>query len=220
MSKFGAVFLVLMLVVSVNAAARAPDRAGHAESSVARNERLTAVNGALLFAVIVGIAATVLLIRPLLSFHYMVGFALIPPLALKLYSTGYKFAKYYLHDRSFRQAGPPPAFLRFAVAPMLVASTVAVMGSGIELWAFGARFGTWWLGAHTVSAVLFMAALFAHLLSHLRRSADAAGEDALHPADGAVTRRSVILACAILAVVLAVASLGYSSPFGYRSGGA
>ena len=222
MSKFGAVFLLLLIAAGLNAlvvpgAARKSAPSG---SQVAANERLTAVNGSLLVVLLVALAITILFIRPLLWVHYLVGFALIPPLALKVYTTGYRFMQYYRRDREFRLAGPPPLLLRFAVAPVLVASTLAVMGSGLELWAFADRFGAWWLSVHTASAVVFMAAVFVHLLSHLRRSASAVAEDAAsRRPDGAVTRRSIVLACTILAIVLAVASMGYASPFGTSLGG-
>lgn len=217
MSKFGGVFLLLLLLAVVNAAVANDGRNKSAGTSyrVAANERLTAVNGALLFVLFVAIAITVLFIRPLLVAHYLVGFALIPPLALKLYSTGYRFVRYYTRDREFVLAGPPAPLLRFADAPVLVASTVAVMASGVELWAFADRFGTWWLSVHTASAVVFMAALFVHVLSHLRRSADAVAEDAAgRRAEGSRVRRSLLFGCAILAIVLALASMSYVSPFG------
>src|SRR5438445_343775 len=62
-----------------------------ARPRVLANEALTAINGGLLFVLLAAVAITVLYIRPLLSVHYMVGFALIPPLALKLVSTGVRF---------------------------------------------------------------------------------------------------------------------------------
>jgi len=71
MRKFGGVFLILL---------------------VAANERLTAVNGALLFILMAAIAITILFIRPLLPWHYRVGILVLPPLGLKLFSTGYRFA--------------------------------------------------------------------------------------------------------------------------------
>lgn len=216
MSKFGIVFLLLLLTAMVSAGVRsgAAYDAAPSERRVIANERLTSATGALLFILLVALGVTILFIRPLLPVHYLVGFALVPPLALKLYSTGYRFIRYYARDRDFRLAGPPAAFLRFAIAPVLVASSVAAMATGLELWAFGDRFGTSWLSAHTASAVVFMFAMFIHLLSHLRRSATAlAQETSIPSAEDTVNRRSVLIACAILAVVLAAASLIYASPF-------
>src|SRR5207245_9306170 len=137
-------------------------------------------------------------------------FALSTALALKMVSTGYRFMQYYRQDHDFRLAEPPPLFLRFAVAPTLVVSALTVMGTGLELWAFADRFGTWWLSAHTVSAVVFMAAMFVHLLSHLRRSVGALAEEVDgRPAARAVSRRSIVLASASRGFVLAVGTLTY-----------
>ena len=213
----------MMLAVAALKAAVVRDSAGKSWSAGGRveaNERLTAVDGALLFVLLVGLGVTVLFIRPLLGLHYLLGFALIPPLGLKIYSTGYRFCCYYRRDQDFIEAGPPSPLLRFGIAPLLIASTVAVMGSGLELWAFADRFGAWWVSAHTLSAVVFTVTLFAHLLSHLRRSATTLADDfASPPVEGAVNRRSVLLACTVLALVLAAASLTYASPFGSGSAG-
>lgn len=222
MSKFGVVFLLLLLAAAINAAVMPGGvrQAAVHGSRVAANERLTAVNGTLLFVLLTAAALTVLFIGPLLAAHFLVGFVLVPPLFLKIYSTGYRFIQYYRHDRDVRLAGPPPIVLRFAVAPVLVASTVVVMVSGFELWAFADRFGAWWQTVHTVSAAIFMFALFAHLLGHLKRSATALLEDATAPqANGAGNRRSIFVACTILALVLAAASLIYASPYGSIGGG-
>src|SRR5690348_402056 len=96
MSKFGGAFLILLIAVSINAAR--PLTVGRAPSAgpdVAANERLTALNGALLFVLLAAIAVTVLFIRPLLTWHFLVGILVIPPLVLKLFSTGYRFVRYY-----------------------------------------------------------------------------------------------------------------------------
>ena len=210
MSKFGLVFVFLLLAAALNAFARpAPaDRKQHP----APNERLTALTGALLFICLFAIAASVLYLPRLLPVHYLVGFLAVPPIAVKLATTGYRFARYYTHDPSYRQAGAPSPLLRFVVAPLLVVSTVAVFATGIELWLFDVRFGSWWINAHTVSAVVFMIAAVIHLLSHLRRSARAVMETAPQA-------RSIVVGSLVAGVVLAAASLTYATPFGSGAGG-
>jgi hypothetical protein len=191
-----------------------------AATRVAANQRLTALNGALLYLLFVMIAITVLFIRGLLVVHFLVGVALLPPLGLKLFTTGERFLRYYASDRDFRLAGAPSLFLRFAVAPALVASTIVVMGSGLELWAFADRFGSWWVTAHTLSAAAFMLALLVHLLAHLRQSALSSVQEVSRACDeGARARRSVLIGCVILASALALASLSYMTPFGSFGGG-
>jgi hypothetical protein len=221
-SKFGAVLLLVLVAGAVYAIPRPrfQRKAAVVGARVVANERMTALDGALLYLMFLAIAITILFIRGLLELHFLVGVALVPPLGLKLLTTGQRFLRYYAGDRDFRLAGPPPALLRFVVAPVLVASTIGVMGSGLELWAFADRFGGWWVTAHTLSAAVFMPALLLHLLAHMRRSAVAAVDEVTAARDeGAGARRSLLVGCAILACVLALASLSYATPFGSFGGG-
>src|SRR6266700_2655738 len=40
--------------------------------------------------------------------HMFVGLLLIPPVALKLASTGYRFVRYYTASPAYRRKAPPP----------------------------------------------------------------------------------------------------------------
>lgn len=79
------------------------------------------------------LAVTTLSLPGFLTTHYVVGLLLVPPVVLKLGVGGYRFARYYTGSPAYRRAGPPPILMRFVVAPALVASTLAVFVSGIEL---------------------------------------------------------------------------------------
>lgn len=188
-------------------------------SGPTQNQRLTALDGLLLYVLLIAIAATVLDIRKLLAEHYIVGFVLIPPLVLKFGSTGYRFSRYYAGSALYRQIGAPPAILRFIVAPVLVVSTVIVFASGIELWLFGLRFGSVWILAHSLSAVVMMLALSAHLVAHIGRSARILGDDLASRTSTRLSRQSLIAASLAAGAVLAVASLLYASPFSASVGG-
>jgi len=222
-SKFGIVLLLLLLVTAGLALAprKAAERLRQPSSGVDANERLTAVTGLLLYALVGAIAVTILFIRPLLWAHYLVGLLLVPPLALKLGTTGYRFALYYARNPEYVLAGPPPIVLRLLVAPALVISTVAVFVTGLELWIFGLRFGEQWSSLHTLSAVFFILALGAHLIGHLRRSGQATLEElAIRRSAPAITRRSWLVASLLLGAAVASASLLYGSPFpGSAAGG-
>lgn len=218
MTKFGVVFLVVLLGSAV-AAAAVPARGRslpHLDRGVIANERLTALAGALLFPLLAAVAVTTLSIRGFLPEHYIVGLLLVPPVVLKLAATGYRFARYYTRSVAYRLAGPPPALMRLLVAPVLVASTLAVFATGIELWLFGLRYGSGWMTAHTLSAVVFMLAAGAHVLWHMRRSAQVTAEEIV-PVQTRVaavlTRRSLLVASLVLGAVLAVSSLFYATPF-------
>ncbi len=123
------------------------------------NQRLTALTGGLLFLLLGLIGITILSVRSLLPQHLLLGFVLIPPMALKIASTGYRFMRYYLRDPLYRQAGPPPLYLRL-LAPLVVLTTVALFVSGLELWYFGLRFGSLVGGAVLAAASLTYASPF------------------------------------------------------------
>ena len=214
MIKFGYVFLALLAASAFLSVLRS-DPAEHSvnDAEVARNQRLTAFTGIVIYVLLVAVAITVISISSLLTAHYLVGFLLLPPLILKLGSTGYRFVRYYTGSAAFRLAGAPPVLLRFVVAPLLVASTVIVFASGIELWIFGLRFGSAWIEAHTISAVVMVLAAAAHVVAHLRRSGDVMVDELSGRGREAISRRSVVLASVVAGSVLAVASLLYASPF-------
>jgi hypothetical protein len=213
--KFGVVFLVLLLGAALAATVRQRSAmAATTDPGVAANRLLTALTGTTLYVLLVAIAVTILSVQQLLPEHYVVGFLLIPPVGLKVASTGYRFARYYLRDPRYRLAGTPPVLLRFVVAPILVVSTLAVFGTGLELWIFGLRFGSGWMTAHTLSAVFFAAAAGLHLLSHIRVSAAATVNQASSASSREAFRlRSLVVGSLLLGAVLAAASLLYATPF-------
>src|ERR1700759_5675033 len=84
----------------------------------AGNEILTKATAAVLVALLVAEGVTVIHMSGLVSAHMLIGFALLPPVALKLGSTGYRFARYYTGSRPYRDKGPPRLGLRL-LAPVL-----------------------------------------------------------------------------------------------------
>ncbi|HVI19322.1 MAG TPA: hypothetical protein VM712_13150, partial [Gaiellales bacterium] len=83
------------------------------------NERLTASVG-LVLLVLLGIETlTALVLSSYLPEHIFLGLLLIPPVGLKLTSTGWRFVRYYTNSRPYRLAGPPRLPLRL-IAPVLV----------------------------------------------------------------------------------------------------
>jgi hypothetical protein len=91
---------------------------------------------------------------------------LIPPVLLKLASTGYRFARYYTNDPAYRRKGPPPAALR-AIAPIVVVSTIVVFASGVALLLIGPSSRSQLLPVHKVSFVAWVAFTALHVLGHL-----------------------------------------------------
>ena len=189
-----------------------------AAPGVIANQRLTSLTGGLLLVLLGLMAITVLSVRSLLPQHLFLGFVLLPPLALKLAATGYRFVRYYAGDPRYRQAGPPPLLVRL-IAPIVVLSTAALFVTGLELWLFGLRFGSGWLGAHKLSFVIWLPAIAIHVLAYLgRTSRDVAEEFSSAPIGRATTRRSLVVGSLVAGAAIALASLTYASPFIFFDG--
>ena len=189
-----------------------------ASSAVATNERITALAGAVLLVLAVAIGITIVRIDDLLAAHYLVGFLMLGPVGLKLATTGYRFVRYYTGSPTYRLAGPPQLLLRLS-APLLVLATIAVFGTGIELWLFGDRFGGGWFQAHVVSFLAWTVTLGIHLLGHTRESVDATWREvASDRAPQVLTRRGVLFGSLVFGALLAAVSLFYQSPFHLPNG--
>jgi len=134
----------------------------------AGNEQLTLVLAAVLLLLLAVEGATILQIRSLLSVHAFVGMLLIPVVGLKIVSTGWRMARYYLRGEEYVRRGPPHLLLRMLVAPVLLLSTVVVFGTGVALLALGQTHGTL-VGLHKAGFVVWIGAFALHVLAHLLR---------------------------------------------------
>jgi hypothetical protein len=157
---------------------RLPEAKEHSPRTEA-NARLTSWAGLALFVLLAAQGVTILRIHRLGAAHVVLGFALLGPLAVKFASTGWRFLCYYSGDAEYGRAGPPLPLLRL-LAPLVVASTVVVFGSGIALLAVRPGHGSLLLLAHKASFILWFAATTVHVLAYLgpavqRSLADIAG---------------------------------------------
>lgn len=142
---------------------------------VTGNEILTCAVAAVLTVLLLVEGVTILRLGPLLVPHMFVGLVLIPPLLLKLASTGYRFARYYANSPAYREKGPPLLPLRL-LAPVLVAATLGVFATGVALLAVGHASGALLL-LHKASFVVWGAAFGVHFLSYLPRMLRSLGAD-------------------------------------------
>lgn len=133
---------------------------------VEANARLTASTSAVLFALLAAEGFTILRIRELLSVHVFVGMLLIPPVLLKIGSTGYRFVRYYLGSPEYRRNGPPPPVLR-VIGPFAVALTVVVLASGVALLLVQPPVRPSLLSLHKASFVVWFGVMGIHVLGHL-----------------------------------------------------
>jgi hypothetical protein len=150
--------------VSPAAGPRADRLAGGGTSG---NERLTAVTGAVLIALLAVIGVTIISLRPLLSVHMFVGILLIGPVALKMGATGYRFLRYYTGNPSYRRKGAPPQLQRLIIAPVVVVSTAVVLASGVALLLVGPGSRGSLLQIHKLSFFIWIAFTALHVLAHL-----------------------------------------------------
>jgi hypothetical protein len=131
------------------------------------NEILTSAAAVLLVCLLTAEGITIVHMRGLLSAHMFIGLVLIGPVLLKLGSTGYRMVRYYSGSRSYRLKGPPALPLR-VIAPVLAASTITVLASGVLLLAAGHKSGTL-VTIHKLSFIVFGVVLAVHFLAHVPR---------------------------------------------------
>jgi hypothetical protein len=91
---------------------------------------------------------------------------LLPPVGLKLASTGWRMLRYYRRGEEYVRRGPPHIALRVLVAPVVVVSTLFLFGTGVALLALDETQGTL-VGLHKASFVVWFAATSVHVLAHL-----------------------------------------------------
>jgi hypothetical protein len=134
---------------------------------VAGNERLTALTGIVLLVGFAIEGVTILRIGRLLTLHVFLGLLLIGPVVLKICSTVYRIARYYLRAEPYVRRGPPPLPLRL-LGPFVIATSLAVLGTGVMLGVAGPRNGPW-LFLHKASFILWIGFMAIHVLAHIAR---------------------------------------------------
>lgn len=102
----------------------------------AGNARLTSWVGLLLLIVIVVELLTLLDVTGLIRWHVGVGIVFTALVLVKTASTGWRIVRYYTGSSLYRAAGPPPLLLRL-LGPLVIVSTLGVLGSGYALIALG-----------------------------------------------------------------------------------
>ena len=108
------------------------DPVAGAAGGPAGNARLTAWIGVLLLVLFLAELITLADLRSLISWHVAIGIILIPPAIAKTGSTGWRIVRYYTGTPAYRRAGPPPLALR-VLGPIVIAATLAVLGTGLGL---------------------------------------------------------------------------------------
>jgi hypothetical protein len=183
------------------------------------NERLTAATAVVLVALLAALGVTILSIRPLIWWHVLLGMILIPPVLLKLATTGWRFVRYYAGSAAYVDRGPPLLPLRL-MAPLVVMATLFVFGTGVALLVTGPSGGIM-VGLHKASFVVWFVVTGVHVLAHARRIPRLVAGDWRRavPREGRLPGtawRQLVLAGTIVAgAVLAVATVRYAHPWAH-----
>jgi hypothetical protein len=182
---------------------------------VAGNARLTGAVAVSLLVLLAAEGVTIPFIGQLLGPHIFIGLLLIPPVALKLASTGYRFVRYYTGDAPYVRKGPPSIALR-VLAPGVVLTTLAVFGTGVALLFAGPPSDTL-IFAHKLSFIAWVALMTLHVLGHLLELPRLASADWRRTRDarlsGAGMRAGALAAAIALGVALGLLALSIGKPW-------
>jgi hypothetical protein len=183
-----------------------PDKTGGA----AGNEKLTAMTGSVLLILLAVEGLTILRIHALLTVHFFVGMLLIGPVLLKMSSTGYRFVRYYTGSAPYVRKGPPAIILRL-LGPVVMATSVGVIGTGVGL-AFLGPGNSLWLLAHKAFFIIWFGAMAIHVLWYAPRLPRLLRGDSVHldraraVLAGAGQRWLLLLAALACGLLIAVAT--------------
>jgi hypothetical protein len=191
---------------------RLRDRTG----GIPGNERLTAATAVVLLLMLAAEGVTIAFMGQLLSVHILIGIALIPPVLVKLGSTGYRFARYYMNNAAYRAKGAPHWLLR-ATAPFTVILTLLVLGSGVALLLHGPDSGSLLL-LHKVSFFVWLGFMGIHVLGHMLHLPRVASADWRRSAPeaqvaGSTGRIALVAASVAAGLAIGVASLSLAGPW-------
>ena len=171
------------------------------------NELLTSVDAAVLIVLLAVQLVTVLALDSMIRVHLFVGVVLLGPVALKLATTGYRFARYYTGAGDYRKKGPPPTLLR-VIAPVFVAATVGLFATGVVMLAGGQGEGAAH-GLHVASFWVWIACFAVHVVLNGREAVRNLRADWFSAAwariAGAELRAALVLASILGGVLVALA---------------
>lgn len=183
---------------------------------VEANARLTATTSVVLLVLLAAEGVTLINVRGLLTAHVVIGMILVPPVLVKMATTGWRFARYYAGDPDYRAKGPPVPALR-VLGPFVVALTVVLFASGIALVLAPTSWHGRLLTLHQASFFVWFAVMVIHVLGHVLDTARLAPLDWLRRtrrrAGSPGARQATLLASLGVGVVLAVILAGRASTY-------
>ena len=191
--------------------ARAADPAG--------NAGLTAIAGAVLLILFSAEVITTLLMGSLFGLHFFLGMVLIGPVCLKVGSTVWRFARYYLGSQPYVRRGPPPTLQR-VLGPALVIASAGVLGTGVLLALSGPDLRLQKL--HQYFFLLWLIIVVIHVVHYLPRLpellATHPAERALQAAAGSRGRWLLLIGSVTLGLALALLTFHLRARWGSWGG--
>src|SRR5262249_50675385 len=143
--------------------------------------------------------------------HVFIGMLLVPPVVLKMGSTTWRFARYYMGAPAYRRKGPPPLLLRL-LGPVVVILTIVLFASGIVLIGAPHSLRHSLLFAHKARFVLGSGAMTPPVRGHLPDTARLAPLDwarrTRREVTGATARQWALAASLVVGAGLGVLMLG------------
>jgi len=137
------------------------DDGTHSTGGAEGNERLTALTGAVLLVLLAVEGFTLLRLHSMMTLHFFIGMLLIGPVLLKMGSTGYRFVRYYTGSVPYVRKGPPALPLR-VLGPVVMLTSIGVMGTGVAL-ALAGPGPSLWIIAHKLFFVAWFGAMTVHV---------------------------------------------------------
>ena len=183
---------------------------------VEANERLTGSTALILLILLAIEGVTVLRVQSLLTVHVFIGMLLVPPILVKMSSTTWRFARYYLGSPEYRRKGPPPVALR-VLGPFVVVVTVVLFASGILLLLGPGAWHGRLMQLHQVSFVMWFLFMTVHVLGHLKDVARVSTKDwarrTRRVVGGSGSRQFLITLSLIIGVVLGFLTIPHVGPW-------
>lgn len=195
----------------------------------AGNARLTAWLGIALLLLFLAEGVTLLSLHRLIDVHILVGGVLVPLTVAKTVTTGWRIARYYGGSPEYVEAGPPPLVLRL-LGPLVIATALAVLGTGIALVAVGndaahrsiftlAGLQVSPVALHKAAFVVWFAVTALHVLARTVPAAKVmSGRVDRGPVPGRALRTGALLVAAALSVGCGIAVLHFSGSWTKQHG--
>jgi hypothetical protein len=216
------------LVATATGNAHRDDPVSPRTGGPAGNALLTAWLGIALLLLFLVEGVTLASMHQLIAVHILVGGALVAVTGAKTATTGWRILRYYTGDSQYVRAGPPPLVLRL-LGPLLIATALAVLGTGLALVAVGSSssfeplfavggFSVSALTLHQVAFILWLVVTVVHVLARTipavklvtRRS----GRGSAAP--GRLMRLGALLAIAVAGVGFAVLAVHFAGSWTHQ----